>query len=92
MQNTELCYQNVDEVDAICGPTNYRSKLMSASGYLALFRNRNLLRLAERRRELFAAREFSDWEKLGKVASEAETLLGLRDKTEGIPSLYNEIQ
>ena len=36
-------------------------------------------------RELFAAREFSDWEGLGKVASETEeALLGLRVNIEGI--------
>ena len=36
-------------------------------------------------RELFAAGEFSDWEKLGKVATEAEeALLGLRVNVEGI--------
>ena len=57
---------------------------MSASGYLALLRCRNLLRLAERRRELFTAREFSDWGKLGKVASEAEALLGLGINVERI--------
>ena len=50
---------------------------MSANGYLALLRRRNLLRLAERRMEFFAARGFCDREKLAKVASEAESLLGL---------------
>ena len=54
---------------------------MSANLYLALLRSRNLLRLAERRREMFnAARteEFAEWERLREVASEAEALIGLR--------------
>ena len=61
-----------------------RCRLMSAKGYLALLRCRNLLRLAERRRELFTTRGFSDWEKLGSVASEAEALLGLGVNVERI--------